>query len=135
MRRRLVFLTLLIMGAAFLIVGIFEFSNRLDLSRNGLKTEGTVINLKQHHDKKRVLYQPEIEFKTRTGQIVRFDHPESSTHPKYLIGQKVPVIYSREDPANAALDSTFSIFLMPLIFALAGVIILLLDVIFLIQQR
>jgi hypothetical protein len=130
----LLFIIVLLMGSAFLAAGIYEFSNRLNLSENGLEAEGTVVDLKKHHDKKKVFYMPEIEFTLKSSQGIRFVDSSCSNPPAYSIGQKVNIIYSKDNPKNAVIKSKLGMFGLPVSFILFGALLVLIDLRILIRR-
>jgi hypothetical protein len=124
MKKGLCFLVLLVAGAGFLFFGFHELSNGMELVRSGLKTEGMVVGLERSGLGKKSTYMPEIEFITDTGQTVTCTYSLGSNPPAYSVGQRVNIIYSKDDPENFIIDSNLS-FVFPLILILAGVLFVL----------
>jgi hypothetical protein len=120
----LLIIILLVAGAGFLFFGVHEFKNSLELKQHGLKTEGTVIDLKKHSSGKKATYMPEIEFITDTGQTVACVYQISSSRPTYSVGQRVKIIYSKDNPENFIIDSKMA-FVFPVILILSGAVFVL----------
>ncbi|MEA4921044.1 MAG: DUF3592 domain-containing protein [Clostridiaceae bacterium] len=104
-------------GVGFLLFGFHELSNGLELTRNGLRTEGTVINLENNGSGKKLTYMPKIEFITDTGQKVMYVYRSGSNPPAYSIGQRV-------NQENFIIGSNSS-FVFPIVLILAGAALIL----------
>jgi hypothetical protein len=124
MKKLFLILILLAAGAGFLLFGFHELSNGLDLTRNGLKTEGTVIDLEKSGSGEKSTYMPEVEFITDSGQKVAYVYRSGSNPPAYSIGQSVEVVYAKDDPRNFMIGSKL-FFLFPAVLILAGAILVL----------
>lgn len=117
-------LVFILMGAIFSIVGVVSLSNNLDLSRNGISAQGTVIDLERHYGTKRkITYKPEIEYTTSDGETVRVVYSIGSNPPAYSVGEKVKIIYSKDNHEDIVIDSILQIYGLPVIAALVGVVI------------
>lgn len=124
MKRVLLILILLAAGIGFLLFGFHELSNGLELTRYGLRTEGTVIDLEKSGSGKKSTYMPEIEFTTDTGQKVTYVYRSGSNPPAYSIGQRVNIIYSKDNPENFIIGTNSS-FVFPIVLILAGAVLVL----------
>ncbi len=73
---------------------------------------------------------PEIEFKTISGETVRFTSNIGTNPPRYQTGQSVKVAYNIADPSQADIDSRMSRLLVPIILAIFGAVMIFISVIF-----
>jgi hypothetical protein len=87
-----------------------------------------VIDLKRHRSGRSVTYRPEIEFTTNTGQVITVVYATGSNPPMYSTGQKVNIMYSKDNPENLVIDSKSAIFVFPIILILSGAILFFLDI-------
>jgi hypothetical protein len=105
---------------------------RWKLSREGVKTTGLVVDtsesLSSNNDRgqsyKSTAYYPEVEFTTPDGQKHHFRGSTGSGSPEYEKGQRVSLIYSRTDPANAQLAEFEQFWLGPAAITLFGFLFL-----------
>lgn len=67
---------------------------------------------------------PKIEFTTDTEQKVTYVYRSGNNPPAYSIGQKVNIIYSKDNPENFMIGSELS-FIFPVVLILAGAILVL----------
>lgn len=115
---------LMLIGAVFSIIGVVSLSNNLDLKKSGISAQGTVIDLERHSGSKgKSIYSPEIEFTTAGGETLRIVYSGGSNPPAYSIGEKVNIVYSKDNPEDIVIDSIFEIYGFPIIAALAGAVV------------
>jgi hypothetical protein len=94
------------------------------VEEHGLRTKGTVIDLEKNGSGKKSTYMPKIEFITDTGQKVMYVYRSGSNPPAYSIGQRVNIIYSKDNPENFIIGSNSS-FVFPIVLILAGAVLVL----------
>jgi hypothetical protein len=70
----------------------------------------------------RYFYYPEVEFKTTTGETVRFVSETGKDPADYREWDTVEVLYSPQNPGSAEIKSFRSLWLGPTIFAVVGVV-------------
>ena len=80
----------------FTCVGCWIFANNLMRQLNWEKTIGIVIEVKEKKNSSNQFY-PLVEFKTKTGEIVKVEINQSSNRFYYRKGEDIPVIYPRYD--------------------------------------
>ncbi|MHB8777580.1 MAG: DUF3592 domain-containing protein [Anaerolineales bacterium] len=56
-----------------------------------------------------IMYQPVIEFRTETGEVIRYTDPTSTSSPRYQIGEQVEIIYNRNFPSDARENNFLSL--------------------------
>lgn len=84
-------------------------------------TKGTVVDF--YRDDQEDTYAPIVEF-TVEGKAHRFTHPWLSSPPAFTLKQEVGVRYDVSAPGRAAIDQgILRLFLTPLIFVVAGVLV------------
>jgi hypothetical protein len=114
-------------GLAFLVPGVFLGLRTLDLQRNGVKTMGTVVDVRRElsqsaHGSSSYHYVSVIEFTTPDNQSHRFDGTVVTSRPE-TIGTKVNVVYDPKNPENAQSNSVAVGFLIDAAFILVGLFI------------
>lgn len=125
------FIVLLIVGILFTFIGNLILSGTTELVKNGIKTEATVVDLISHKSKSSYTYNPEVEYKTETGEVIRAESNSGSNPPAYAKGDKVNIYYSKSNPQNMIIDSVFDIYVFPLIFITIGIIAIIIDIVIL----
>lgn len=116
-------LFILMLGLTCTVGGSLWGLKRWRLRRNGARAVGIVAELSTDMDIPRT-HRPIVEFKTDTGQTIRFRGSTGSSSPSYRQGQSVRVIYSRQSPWNAQIDNIEQLWLGPVSVTLFGLIAL-----------
>ena len=108
-----------IFGAVmFLIALVFMVTTLLFISQASVAT-GTV--LRESFGGR--TYRATISFITAAGQDVQFDSSVRTSPPEFQVGQKVRVYYNQDDPGGSArVDSFISLWFLPGLFALLGLV-------------
>lgn len=124
------FIILLIVGAAFSLLGILFLSSNMDIIKNGTYTTATVIELVKHTSSRSTTYYPVVEYETLTGELIRTQSSSGTgSNPNaYKAGDKINIIYSVSDPGNFIYDKFLDKYGFPVIFIFAGVLCLLLEI-------
>ena len=101
---------LVVFGAILLIVGWVWYGKTAEWAAAGGTAMGTVVEMKQYEkttdNGTSIMYQPVIEFKTETGEVITYTDPTSTSSPRYQIGDQVEILYDRNFPTNAR-ENTF----------------------------
>ncbi|WP_421780334.1 DUF3592 domain-containing protein [Kiloniella litopenaei] len=90
--------------------------------------QGTVINLIQSRStsssstSNSYVYRPEVSFKTLTGDEIIFQSSTGSNPPAYKKGESVSILYEPENPQDAKINDTLSLWFSPVILGLVGLI-------------
>ena len=104
---------LVVFGAILLIVGWGWYGKTAEWVTAGGTAMGTVVEMKQHQSTSdngsNILYQPVIEFKTDSGEVIRYTDPISTSSPRHQIGDQVEIVYDRNFPANARENNFLSL--------------------------
>ncbi|WP_085901275.1 DUF3592 domain-containing protein [Kiloniella majae] len=109
------------------VMGIWSYTTH-NFVDNAHSAQGTVIDLIQSRSSSSsstsnsYVYRPEVIFQTATGEEVTFQSSTGSNPPAYNRGEKVSVLYNPENPQDAKIDGTLSLWLGPLILGVIGFI-------------
>jgi hypothetical protein len=109
-------------GAAFLAIGLVGLAGcgywavrtRAFLAR-AERAPGTVVDLEPSRSKDGTTYRPVVDYVLPTGQARTLRSNTGSNPPAFSIGEAVVVLYDPADPADARIDSTFSLWGGPII--------------------
>ena len=116
--------TILLVAAGLALLGIvlgtiggLWLFNVYSFVQTAERTEGTVVAIGENRNAKgdRVKY-PVIEFTDQQGQQREFKARSGSDSSGYSVGNKVQILYDRDRPDSASLDSWVSLYLGPLVF-------------------
>lgn len=124
----------LLLGIALLLVGISLLSKSKRIINNGISVEAQVINVKVNRIGKNTYYTPEIRFTTLKGETANAKLDKTSKSPAYSSGDKVGIIYSKDDPNEILVDSFFNKYGFPTIFIVVGAISLLIGLLKIIRR-
>jgi hypothetical protein len=113
-----------ILGAVLLAIGVLWALNQWHFRTAAAAAEGLVVDVVVETDAKGSrMYSPVVEFTDTLGERFRFQEGVAVTgSPFFDKGERVPVLYERENPARAQIDSFSSSWLVPLLFAAFGLI-------------
>ena len=123
---RLVLIILLVVGAPFVLLGVYEIvDTNAAISRGGQAT-GTVVDnsysVTQDGTNESGAYYPVVEFTTAGGQVVRFTDGIGSLPPDYVIGASVPVLYDPAGVDQPRLASWKRLWSAPTLFIVVGLL-------------
>ena len=102
----MVSILLMSIGITFIIIGIMVFIDKIKLLKNGIKTEGEVIDFEKGlssyigEDKQIVyvtVYRPVIRFKDKNNEFRIITYDISDSGRIYNIGDKVNIVYTEND--------------------------------------
>lgn len=110
---------LISIGITFIILSTMVFIDKIRLLKNGVKTDGEVIDFEKSSDAfitegKEILYitvyKPIIRFKTETGEYRTFTYDNTQNDKIYRVGDKVKLIYPIEDVENIEINDKNNLF-------------------------
>ncbi|MBT8101164.1 MAG: DUF3592 domain-containing protein [Gammaproteobacteria bacterium] len=106
--------------AAALLLAAAVFMARIahQLDVTGLRAEAEVVNFREMSDDMRSAV---FQFIDAEGKIYRFTDSTSSTRKLYTVGEKVTIVYDKDNPSNARIDQPLTLYTLPLIFSLLSV--------------
>ena len=90
--------------------------------QNRVAATGTVVKLTQQNTARGYILCPVVEFTIPSGERIRFTSEFGSRPASHTIGQSIAVRYDPADPQNAEVESTMSLWLVPLIMVFMGMI-------------
>ena len=125
---------LVVLGAILLFVGWGWYSKTTAWAAAGGTATGTVVEMNQHQSatsngSSNTMYQPIIEFKTDTGELVTYTDPTSTSKPSHQIGDQVEILYNRKFPNDARENNFWSLHLPDVIVMGLGGLFMLMGVI------
>ncbi len=103
------------------------------------KALGTVVRVDQDDKStsKTGTYFPVIHFTTATGQEIEQRSTVGMKAANYKEGQKVPVVYDKDNPLLFQINSWWEMYILPIVFGVVGVVLgvfTLMKVIFKVQR-
>ncbi|UWZ87015.1 DUF3592 domain-containing protein [Occallatibacter riparius] len=110
-------------GVGVAVIGVgFAIHTTLFL-RSALSATGTVAELQSLKDDQSggIVYSPIFRFAAADGQTYTITSSTGSNPPSFVVGQTVRVLYEREHPSDALIDSFGQLWLFPLIFCPLGI--------------
>lgn len=120
---RLVRMALLVVGPVFLLVSIVSAAFTVMFLRNSVRTVGTISSLtKQVSEEGVITYMPVFDFMDAHGLGHQARSSIGSAPPAFHIGDRVPVLYRRDNPEQAHIDTTGQIWGFSIGFAIAAVV-------------
>ncbi len=133
----------LLVGVVFLLIGVgvlvgdfFVVKSTMSFLSNSEKVEGSVIDIvKSRSSDGDYMYRPEISFVDTTGQTITFTLSISSSMPTYQVGEKVSVLYDKNNSQSAKINTFFQLWFGPIIMTVLGVIFFLVGLLVLIKQK
>jgi hypothetical protein len=113
-----------ILGAILLTIGVLWALNQWRFRSDAVVAEGLVVDVVVDTDAKGSrTYSSVVEFTDNMGERHRYQEGVAVTgSPFFDKGERVPVLYERENPSRAQIDSFSSSWLVPLLFASFGLI-------------
>jgi len=95
---------------------------RVVFVHDALRTDGTIINIRCPNQSTRHGYQclPIFRFTATDGQIYIVESPTGGNFSDFKIGEPVKVLYPKDQPHTARIDSFAHLWATPLIFAALG---------------
>ncbi len=119
-------LVMILVGAGFLGIGIWQYMDQRDFESRATKAAGTVIDVKREtrtstNNNRRTtttVYRPVIRFEVK-GRSYTFTSSSASSSYNFSRGRRVEILYDQTNPNDARMDdAVFSI--LPLIFIGVG---------------
>ena len=117
------FTFLLIMGWASLFFAFSNYKQTTFLLENGKRANALVIDLGEEKDFEGYQYTPIFEYQDEENNTITFVSKATSDHKLYNIGDSVEIIYFPDEPNSEVEISFFSLYGLPLIFGIFGLIL------------
>ncbi len=98
--------------------------------QGAMVTEGEIVELRKsrsgtsgtHSSKRYLVYTPVYQYTDHKGAMHKMEASYSSTEPVGKVGDKIQVLYSRDNPADAKMDTFFANWGIALILLALGTI-------------
>src|ERR1044071_9452281 len=119
------FMAKIIAGCFFAVaVGLATYS--ASMVATGMRTTGTVIELKENHDKEsdHITFAPIFTFVDSSGTTNTVTSDLYSSSDRYHIGDRVPVIYRKSNPSAARINRFAENWFAPIRFSVGALIVL-----------
>ena len=113
----------LALGLPLLIFGVRELYQVKMFLANGEHADGVVIEMNKGSSKL-AKYHPIVRFQTKDGRTIEFSPGNGSNPPMYDVNDHVRVIYNKEYPDVAVINSFIEIWLAPIIYTGLGLLLL-----------
>jgi hypothetical protein len=131
------------------LVGVIFFLVGLGLTASGIsaifrtrrrvaesaKAVGTVTGFGRRAGRRGWVYCPQVAFIDAGGRTVEFESEVGAQPPSFAVGQKVQIIYQKNNPQKAEIDSLTTLWLMPgclvvmaLVFMFLGLMLFVLGI-------
>ncbi|MGK7874877.1 MAG: DUF3592 domain-containing protein [Xenococcaceae cyanobacterium] len=112
-----------VLGLPMLIFGVKELYQVNRFVKRGAHVDGIIVEMKKGPS---ILskYHPRVRFQTLEGKTIEFTPGNGSNPPMYEVNDHVPVVYNRDDPNYAVINSFIEIWLGPVIYAGLGLLLL-----------
>lgn len=111
----------MVLTMVFVVVGIRQLIGTAVLVSSGVSTEGVVVRVdtEQRVDNGKTVYEnfPIVSFKDNANQMVEF-----RTGGRYLVGNKVNVLYDAKNPSHAEIASFSNLWAGPILFTGFGTV-------------
>ena len=120
----------IVVGGAGGLAAVFTWLRTRRFVEESVTAFGEVIELREHNSDG-VTYAPVIRFTGPNGRVIRFTESVSSNPPAHAVGDRVKILYHRDDPTHAKVASPTSLYLLTMIFAAAGAVSFLVGVLIL----
>lgn len=100
-----------IVGVVLLIGSIFLWKSAFEFTNNGIKTTGTIVELDVDNSDGGGAFHPIIVFHTlEDNSAVIFRSSYGSSDFKGDIGNSIDIIYPKDNPKSAVINSTFGLY-------------------------
>lgn len=117
-----------LVGLAIMIGGGFALDYSRSFSKDGVQTPGIVVDLDYSRDSDGDgSYRPVVEYRDSEGRTRTYHSSTGSNPPSYDVGERVTIIYQRDNPTRAIIDGFFDRWFLPVfllcfggIFAIVG---------------
>jgi hypothetical protein len=106
-------------GGVFILVALISLYRTRRFVEESVPALGEVIGLHERRGDD-VTYSPVIRFPVPGGGVVEFTETTSSYPAGYQVGDRVRVLYHREDLRRARVASTWRLYMLAMISGLLG---------------
>ncbi|MFT5064361.1 MAG: hypothetical protein ACI91G_001739, partial [Gammaproteobacteria bacterium] len=107
-----------LIGLACFVSAWFAFKNSSAFIDRAEKVEGEVIEMIRSRSDESYTYKPVVEFTAPSGEQIEFASSSSSNPPSYAVGELVDVLYDPDDPHNALIAGSFSLWFLSILLSI-----------------
>jgi hypothetical protein len=114
----------IILGCAALVGALGTMLYTWNFTRFAQRTSGTVIQMREQADKNSgsMSYAPTFRFQNDSGSPHTVSSGFFSSPPEFHVGDVVTVLYRRDDPQDARIDSYWQVWGLPSLLGIGGCI-------------
>ena len=125
---------LFVIGVAVLVFGVVKLIKSFKLSKNGIKMEAEIIEVRKKRESSTDsegyssttdMYYPVYKYIYEGKEYSKESNVGVSRSRKYKVGEKMNIVFMGDDPQNAEVKSLLSLWIMPGVILLAGVLLLI----------
>lgn len=107
----------ILVGMGLLVGAFLSYDNTNSFLEKAIRADGVIVKNLERKDvdvdteshRKSVTYFPVIHFVTPKGERIEFNSLVGSNPPRYSVGQKISVLYFPDNPYEARINDSFSI--------------------------
>jgi len=112
-----------LIGLAIMIGGGFALDYSRSFDEGGVKAPGIVVDLDYSQDSDGDgSYRPVVEYRDSEGRTRTYHSSTGSNPPNYEVGERVTIIYQRDNPTRAVIDGFFDRWFLPVfLFGFGGI--------------
>ena len=115
-----------VLGLPIFIFGVKELYQVNTFVKRGAHADGIIVEMKKGPGTFSK-YHSRVRFQTKEGKTIEFSPGNSSNPPMYDVNDHVPVVYNRDYPSYAVINSFIEIWLGPVIYVGLGLLLLILS--------
>ena len=133
-------LILLALAVIFLIPAYIQYKKIQLLLKTGITTTAKIIDVHESQTTSTdadgfttttETYKPEIEFKTETGETVRYTSQISTSNKNtWKIGDTVEIVYDPNNLKNIKIKKTMQLYFLPILLGFFSLILLIIGLVF-----
>lgn len=126
---------MLIIGLAILAFGVYKVFKNLKLTKNGVKMEAEIIEVRKKVDhstdsdgysSSTNMYYPVYKYTFEGKEYSKESNLGVSNSRKYTIGGKINIVFTKEKPESPEVRTVFNLWILPVIFILVGAMLVIL---------
>ena len=125
---------LVILGSIFIALSYFDYIESNALISDSISTIGKVVDFKKRYIRNPkgaapaiYSYSPIVEFVSENGQKIQITSSTGSYPPNYKIGDYIEVIYQKNNPQNAMLNTFTDSWGFAIFLGVFGVILIIIS--------
>ena len=126
MKKILIGVIFFIIGAGLLVGDFYMIKSTTTFLSDSDKAEGVVVNLVSSRSSNgNTMYSPEVSFTDASNKNITFTSSISSSAPGYTVGEKVAVLYDKNNSQSAKINTFFQLWFGVMIMSILGAVFFL----------